>query len=418
MNIIDIYLGYFPPGVADILAQTLHSFAVTGPYWGPVLIFMFSIDMWKRYVRAYYLSTVEWVIIEIKLPPELSKSPQAMEVMFSMFHQTSDKKWYDRWWKGYVRTWFSLELVSLEGHVHFFIRMERRFLKAILPYIYSQFPNVQISEVEDYVNFVNYRANSEWDIFGTEFLLTKPDPYPIKTYMDYGLDKDVRDDTTRVDPITPVIEYLGSIGKDEQIWIQILIMASKPRYKVKGKWFKKQTWHDEGTALVKKLREAEKTPGQEGVILYMRNKMLSPGEEQIVKSIERGIGKLGFDCGIRSIYLAKKNAFDGARKPGLVHSFRQYNTTDMNGFRPNRTTDFDYPWQDFKNIRLNLKKHFMFRAYKARSYFYQPYVRKPFALSTEELATIYHFPGAVSETPTFHRVPSKTGKAPSNLPRE
>src|SRR3989344_1793103 len=356
MNIIDIYLGYFPPGVADILAQTLHSFAVTGPYWGPVLIFMFSIDMWKRYVRAYYLSTVEWVIIEIKLPPELSKSPQAMEVMFSMFHQTSDKKWYDRWWKGYVRTWFSLELVSLEGHVHFFIRMERRFLKAILPYIYSQFPNVQISEVEDYVNFVNYRANSEWDIFGTEFLLTKPDPYPIKTYMDYGLDK--------------------------------------------------------------KLREAEKTPGQEGVILYMRNKMLSPGEEQIVKSIERGIGKLGFDCGIRSIYLAKKNAFDGARKPGLVHSFRQYNTTDMNGFRPNRTTDFDYPWQDFKNIRLNLKKHFMFRAYKARSYFYQPYVRKPFALSTEELATIYHFPGAVSETPTFHRVPSKTGKAPSNLPRE
>jgi hypothetical protein len=41
---------------------------------------------------------------------------------------------------------------------------------------------------------------------------------------------------------------------------------------------------------------------------------------------------------------------------------------------------------------------------------------KLFVLSTEELATIFHFPGMVSEAPSFKRVESKIAKPPSNLP--
>jgi len=41
---------------------------------------------------------------------------------------------------------------------------------------------------------------------------------------------------------------------------------------------------------------------------------------------------------------------------------------------------------------------------------------KPYILTTEELATIYHFPGSVSTTPNLNRVPSKKAEAPSNLP--
>ena len=39
-----------------------------------------------------------------------------------------------------------------------------------------------------------------------------------------------------------------------------------------------------------------------------------------------------------------------------------------------------------------------------------------FVLSNEELATLYHFPGMVSETPSFKRIESKIAKPPSNLP--
>jgi hypothetical protein len=60
--------------------------------------------------------------------------------------------------------------------------------------------------------------------------------------------------------------------------------------------------------------------------------------------------------------------------------------------------------------------------YKLRRYFYSPWKgkkfhgSKPFVLNAEELATIYHFPGSVSSTPTLEKIPSLKSKAPANLP--
>jgi len=58
-------------------------------------------------------------------------------------------------------------------------------------------------------------------------------------------------------------------------------------------------------------------------------------------------------------------------------------------------------------------------AYKRRSFFNVPYKHlngKPYILTVEELATIFHFPGATTTTPTLTRVPSKKAEAPANLP--
>ena len=51
-----------------------------------------------------------------------------------------------------------------------------------------------------------------WNLWGCEFKLLKPDAYPIKTYIDFGLDKDPKEEF-KVDPISPVIELFGSIGE-------------------------------------------------------------------------------------------------------------------------------------------------------------------------------------------------------------
>ena len=62
------------------------------------------------------------------------------------------------------------------------------------------------------------------------------------------------------------------------------------------------------------------------------------------------------------------------------------------------------------------EKQYMLDAYKRRMYFYKPYKKHAFVLNTEELATIYHFPGGVSGTPTFTRIDSRKAEAPANLP--
>ncbi|MCK5027223.1 MAG: hypothetical protein KAS07_02295, partial [Candidatus Pacebacteria bacterium] len=67
-------------------------------------------------------------------------------------------------------------------------------------------------------------------------------------------------------------------------------------------------------------------------------------------------------------------------------------------------------------IRVQGLKQNLFNAYKRREYFYPKGKFKPFVLNSEELATIYHFPGMVAETPTFGRIESRRGEPPTNLP--
>jgi len=102
----------------------------------------------------------------------------------------------------------------------------------------------------------------------------------------------------------------------------------------------------------------------------------------------------------------------------LIGSLRQFSSQYLNGIRPNWFSGIDNPWEDFRDIRKKRNQRTLLDAYKRRSFFNVPYKNlngTPFVLSTEELATIFHFPGATVTTPNLTRIPSKKGEAPSNL---
>jgi hypothetical protein len=315
----------------------------------------------------------------------------------------------DRIWYGKTRDWFSLELVSTEGKVHFYIWTRPKYKNVIEAQIYSQYPDVEVYEVEDYTKPFAYVPGQN-EVWGCDFILTQPDPYPIKTYIDYGLDKDPKEEF-KIDPITPVLEFLGSIGQGQNIWIQIMIRAHKKR-RVRDVFGEKEdSWKDSAKEEIKKIIEKTKTD------------MRSPtkGESDIVNSLERSVTKIPFDCGIRAVYLAEKSKFNGANIGGITGAWKQFGSLNLNGFRPaGWMTIFDYPWQEWGGKKERLKA-IVLEEYKMRRYFYSPHKGKkfytnPFVLNVEELATIFHFPGSVLRTPTFDRVPSKKSEAPSNLP--
>ncbi len=381
--------------------------------WVPIVIFEFTFLTWVRYVRTAWINKQEKVLLEVKLPQETLKSPLAMELVLLGLYQTGGEGTpIDRYWEGKVRPWFSLELVSIDGEVHFYIWTFKSQRATVETNIYAQYPGVEVHEIKDYTEEIFFDP-AKYDIAGCRFEASGPDPLPIKTYIDYGLDKDP-DEEYKVDPMAPLIEFLGSIKKGHQAWVQIIVRAhTQEKTPLNDKYPDK--WKDEAKELIKKIIEESAVEGPDGKKVPNSVK-LTEGQKDRISAIERSVSKYAFDAGIRILYIAPKDIFDRGNGGGLMGSFKQFNAPELNGFRPAEGMAFDYKWQDWKGKKLLARKIEHFRAYCNRGYFHYPFSSKHTVLNTEELATIYHFPGSAVMTPSLKRIPSKRADAPSNLP--
>lgn len=378
---------------------------ISSPVWLPLILGAAAWTTWVDYIQKREMAKKEYVLLEVRIPKEIKKSPTAMEVVFNALGSGEVTGWFKKYWKGETQSWVSLEIISIGGAIHFLIWTDKKSKNLLESQIYSQYPGVEIYEVPDYAKDVVYNpeVNKMW---GTEMVLTKPDPYPIKTYVDYGTDPDKE---TGIDPMSVGLEYLGTLTGSQQAWIQIMI---KPHAKVNDK----DLWKDAAKKEIEEILEKAKFKAKQDDPTVSKVGALSEDQKEQIKALEKSTNKPGFDVGIRMIYLADKDEFDAGRIGGLINSFKQYGTHNLNGFKPNNTTGFKYPWQDYNDYRVNKKKNSILDAYKRRAYFYAPYKEKPFVLNVEELATIYHFPGKAIATPTLGRISSKKAEPPSNLP--
>ncbi len=399
------------------------AFAIAAPF---LLGFLWW-RLWVYYVNGSWLLSLKWVMLEVKLPPETNKSPAAMEIVLKSLYQTGGVDYaYERYWKGNLVNFFSLEIVSIGGEMHFFIRTIPKFRNMIEADIYGQYPGAEIFEVEDYVlRYPPYKNEkvSGYGIFFREFKLGAEDWMPIRTYVDYGLDKDPKEEY-KIDPLSSMIEYMGSLKAHEEMWVQILVRGTT------------SSWKDDGRAEINKIMGRDKEGKPLDPEKKVNNETLTLLEKERIKAIERNIAKLGFDVGIRTCCLANlKNGekFDPNHISGMANMWRQYSGNHLNSFKHSSASGFDLPWQDYKNRRANYLREKAFGFFKLRSFFYPPYAHsplhfslpgeltedargKPFVLNQEELATIYHFPGSVVGTPTFSRIDSKKAEPPANLP--
>ncbi len=397
-----------PQGLAGIVIQTLYALYILLIFAMPVMLGYFFWHAWVKYVRLDFISQQKFILLEFRLPKEITKSPIAMEVFLNALYQGGGEgNWFDKYWKGGMRSWFSLELVSIEGQVKFFIWTNEKFKKIIESQLYSQYPDVEIAEVEDYAAPVVF-DKSKMDLWGGKYIKSKDSHYPLKTYVDYGLDRDPKEEL-KIDPITPVIEYLGSLGAGEQAWIQILIRVHKNEMKLPGTWFQKVDWKHFAKEDVKAKMKRNKGEGESA-------DRMTKGEKAVIEAIEKSISKFAFDAGIRVIYLAKKDSYNKSNQNGMRGIFMQFGSNDLNSLKTEGGTAFDYPWEDFMDFRLNRKKKEILDAYKKRAFFKPLFPHRHFVMTSEEIATLYHFPGKVAHTPTFTRINSKKAEAPSNLP--
>jgi len=412
----------FMPGVVSY-ALSLALFLA--PVWLPFLLVGGALTLWIILKRSEFIAKQEIILLEIKLPRTLTRTPLAMEAFFSGMHLSpGESSWYKVFFGGSVRPWWSLEIASLEGQVHFYIWTRTLYRRIIEAQMYAQYPGVQIVETDDYTRFIPAKPG-EWGVWGCDYKHTEKDPLPIKTYVEYGLDK-VQKEPEQVDPLSNLIETMGSIGKNEYLWLQFIIRVHKgEKYHKMNDKGKPYTWKDQAKELVDEIRKATREPYKDPVTGKEIPGFPNPtkGQSEKIAAIERNVSKQAFDVGARAVYVVKEGSFKLSSIFSLIGLFKHFTSEEWNGLKPTKwmMRFDDYPWEIGVDKFKDKVRTALVEAYRRRQFFYDPFsfglsADDAMVMSTEELATVFHIPSRAVEAPGLGRVQSATGEAPINLP--
>ncbi len=442
---IIIIIGYLAFSYSSFALLLYKIFLNILPVAAVIILGRIAWRVWVHYVQQDFISGIDFVLLEVVPPREVLRSPKAMELFFTnALYHFSLKGGREEFWQGAVWFWFSLEIASIDGQVHFYIRTPTRVRGLIETQLYAQYPQAQVKEVEDYTLAVDkISSDSAWNAWGCELKLVKPEAYPIKTYVDYGLDKDPKEEF-KVDRISPIVEFFGSMQKGEQAWMQIVVTPSKKTWKTKGTWFGHHDWVAESRYVMEEWL-APYTRLQTGIDEGVAKEIRPPDAyKNALTAMNAKTGKLGFDTGIRVMYLAKKEVYNMSNRRNIRLIWRQYAKPDCNEFMRTNNTQGDAFNSSFFGLstkEVMILANRMLNEYRERNFFHMPlrhiindhnipkpilvvfkrlflpYFHPPtFVLNVEELATLWHFPGQILKVPTLERIESKEASPPTNLP--
>ena len=380
----------------------------------PVIALIVFLEFWEQYQRQQFYQSIPWKLLEIKIPKNILKTPKAMEQVFSAAYIEGEKHW------------MAFEAVGHAGDTHFYLRVPSPYRNMMESAIYAQYPEAEISEVDDYVQQMpRVMPNDEFDIFGVEQTLGNGEFAPIRTYKDFEDSVEER----RIDTIALLMESMSKLKDSEQMWFQFIVKpvdekwkksAEKAAHKLLGveEEKKKSSNPFAGFGLglsfgeivrapfehpnseVKKKDEAPKAP-----------KNVKPGDKDLAEGIRSKMAKLAFQATIRFMYVDRRGSFAKDNTNAAAAFFRQFNTQHLNYFKPDKETMTAGVKGWFKNWKIAFRKHAFYDAYAHA----RPRNNKC-VLNTEELATIYHFPINAVGTTELEKVPSRKGGPPASLP--
>lgn len=410
-----------------------------GTVWGatwwivvPLVTGMFAWEAWCLYLHYRFIKRQNLKLLEIKIPKNVLKTPKAMEQIFATAHAPYSYGYgfMQKYWQGLEEFWMSFELVGRAGESHFYLRVPAAFRNMMESAIYGQYPEAEITEVEDYLDSMpKILPNKNLNISGFEEVLRHPDYFPIRTYLSFEDPVEER----RVDTMGMLVEAMSKMRGDEQMWLQVI---ARPTGEVVQK---------EGEKAIKKLLGIEEEKKKGGLLpdfdlgISLGEALWAPfehpgpakskkDEDQFRKlrflipthdkeradAIQKKIAKLAFDATIRFVYIERNDAPTKPEHVNSIHGFiRQFNTQDLNQLKPNKaTTTAGYAVKGlFKKRRLHWRKRLIYE-----HYIHTLPAHKTAVMNIEELATIFHFPITAVSTSELEKVESRKGTPPATLP--
>lgn len=441
--------------VQGILQSAWQVFSYAWWLWLPILLWPLFESTWLFWRQEIFKRNMPFVLLEIRIPREVRKSPRAMEQVLMTIHglRNVPSDLQERWWDGEVTRWYSLEIVSIGGEIHFYVRAPAQQRPIVEAAFFSYYPDVEVAEVDDYVDRLPTNMGevnkSGYDLWGSELVLAKEDAYPIKSYLDFESPEEEK----QYDPISSFLEVLGKVKKEEIVCIQIVIAPAafdwKDKWKSLVETLRLRTENKMGGPKYSlglefphilptfPVKGGEAMNGKE-LSAFSKTFMRTPGETDVLKAVEDNLSRPAFETLIRYIYLTPRELFtDVFPRRGILGAFNQYGSLDLNMFRHNLivTTLVKFwrgGWQLpnlFPASRSLRRKQRILMRYRARGIPPGQWMgklivskllswehSKCYMLTTRSIATLFHPPTyLVLTAPHVKRVESKKAGPPAGL---
>lgn len=397
--------------------------------WGP---FQFLWRWWRHQDIWENLPPQQRILLEVKIPRESLKPIRAMENVFAALWTIYDvPNWKEKWFVGKDLVSFTCEIAGIGGEgAHFYIRPPAKFRNGVEAAIYSQYPEAEISLVDDYTkNVPQDIPNKDWNMWGCDYIMQRESAYPLRTYKHFEEEREAKVERRR-DPISTLLEGMAQLQPGEQLWVQIRLLPLTDKevpWVTEGKRIRDRLARrpepkkpkSVATEFLESVTGGVSAPAPETREIIPPEMKLTPGEREIITALEEKIGKYGFLTWIRFIYLGKRDVYLGPKNRLAIGFFNSFNTQNLNTIKPWGKT-LTKIMLLLRNRRLYLRKRRMFKKYVRRAWArILPLKGGSFILNTEELASIYHFPSRVAApAPFVTRLEAKRGEAPPGLPTE
>ncbi len=374
--------------------MSLFSIILSPFVWIP-LVGLFAYLTYRNYKKQNRLEVlnVDSVLLMLEIPRANDKKELAAEQLFASLHGIlRDKNELKN--SGGVQEHLSFEIVSAKGQIRFYVWVPKILQSFVEGQIYSQYPTVQIYKCdEDYVD----NRHKHTIVYSSELTLTEDSALPIKTF-----------DSFEVDPLAGITGTLAKLDADhnEELWIQILTRPVSDDWhkNTTDKWIKRiksggKSGGFLGTGLdltwLGQIFAALWKPPEGGIGGEAKAAEISERDKTRISKAEEKATKLGYEVKIRLAYLGADEINAKLNMQALVGTFKQFNSTNLNGFKVEGST--------FEPEALD--------AYKLRQF-----TDDGFILNISELASVYHLPHTSVETPNIVWASSKTAEPPAKLP--
>ncbi len=302
-------------------------------------------------------------------------------------------RWLLKYMNGSLRSWSSLEIISDAGEIYFLVVTKTNNKELFKQYAYSQFPGIEIiEEKEDPLNKFTYtdQKTGESQIYVGRYATDKDkDHLPIKTYVDYGLDKEMVKDEFKIDPLVVLLEAMSQAKKGEMYWFQILI---RPTIYTKSGDLSAHPydWAGETQKQIDKIMQVKRAEADDepvkgvkkGEIYEVKRGLLSltQTEKHQVEIMQRNLEKPGFDCILKMFYWIDRKIYpEGLNSEKIargvmtvVNAPKTFNKPGYNSFGFGTiTTDSDTPFLDPDGSWTERKRKDFWKKGKLRAAFYQ-----------------------------------------------